>query len=594
MKVIQIKAEVPGAGKTFTLVKTFKKFKSNKKIILTPSNKARQNAIRILKDLGENNAENFVKTIRMFKKNYIRAKVEKYWDFESSEWIEKKTDSYITIPSKRKESRKPYDIFIDEVSMISEWELNDLINNFWIRNLVTAGDINQFDPIGGWTAVLDSKGKIIKDEDGTELRFIDQGKEWKPENPKKVVLNKSMRARDPKLVKALKLIKEGKIIEGICHCMETSYDCEKSPTDTHIAYTNNKVEKLNKMYENVVGKKWVVSEKDDRLGLYKMMELDDAQLEIIQNRWVMLGDEKESWENYKSTHFKLAFALTCHKLQGSTIEKGNIFIHIDDILLGKTQEYYSIEDFAKLFQKYIYIAVSRAVSIEQVNMYGLGVRLIDLMSIADRNERWNEKAKNYSEKCNEVIDMLIKIDHLAKPMQDEDLSTVDLYTSSDSIEKNPCDWILEHLDSNKLELPSWIKEKHEKEMRKRNIDYSKRKQRMSEEAFLRKIKNVKNKSMYNICKKLKLMSAKTFLKYKHLIKQNGCLYISDLYSNPSDIKTPPVSMKSIKNKKQAGILSIKMPQYLGNRYKDAPSLLKEKEQSSVKKGIIPKKYYNRT
>lgn len=53
-------------------------------------------------------------------------------------------------------------------------------------------------------------------------------------------------------------------------------------------------------------------------------------------------------------------------------------------------------------------------------------------------------------------------------------------------------------------------------------------------------------------------------------------------------------MKSIKNKKQAGILSIKMPQYLGNRYKDAPSLLKEKEQSSVKKGIIPKKYYNRT
>ena len=37
MNIIQIKAEVPGAGKTFTLVKTFKKFKSNKKIILTPS-----------------------------------------------------------------------------------------------------------------------------------------------------------------------------------------------------------------------------------------------------------------------------------------------------------------------------------------------------------------------------------------------------------------------------------------------------------------------------------------------------------------------------------------------------------------------------
>ena len=473
MNIIQIKAEVPGAGKTFTLVKTFKKFKSNKKIILTPSNKARQNAIRILNDLGEKNAENFVKTIRMFKKNYIRAKVEKYWDFESSEWIEeKKTDSYITIPSKRKETRKPYDIFIDEVSMISEWELNDLVNNFWIRNLVTAGDINQFGPIGGWIAVLNSKGKIVKDEDGTELSFIDQGKEWKPENSKKVVLNKSMRARDPKLVKALKLIKEGKIIDGIIQCMETSYDCEKLPTDTHIAYTNNKVEKLNKMYEDVARKKWVVSEKDDRLGLYKMMELDDAQLEMIQNRWIMLGDEKESWEEYKSKHFKLAFALTCHKLQGSTIEKGNIFIHIDDILLGKTQEYYKIEDFAKLFQKYIYIAVSRAVSIEQVNMYGLGVRLVDLMSIADRNERWNEKAKNYSEKCNEVIDMLIKVDHLAKPMQDEDLSTVDLYTSSDSIEKNPCDWILEHLDSNKLEMPIWIKEKHEKEMYKRNIDYS--------------------------------------------------------------------------------------------------------------------------
>ena len=105
-------------------------------------------------------------------------------------------------------------------------------------------------------------------------------------------------------------------------------------------------------------------------------------------------------------------------------------------------------------------------------------------------------------------------------------------------------------------MPNWIKEKHEKEMRKRNIEYSKRKPRMSEKIFLEKIKNVKDKSMYNICKKLKLMSAKTFLKYKHLIKQNGCLYISDLYSNPNDIKTPIVKkLSKIYKKQKAGMYS---------------------------------------
>ena len=150
MKITEIKGIVPGAGKTTILANLFFNSQLTNKIILTPTNQRRQGCINILMELGMDakEAEKSVKTLRKFKHNFYERKSKtEYFDTEATEWKEQVDTIYTTTHSK-KHFKKVWNIFIDEASMVSKEEMDDLLQNWKIHNLVLDGDSNQFDPIG--------------------------------------------------------------------------------------------------------------------------------------------------------------------------------------------------------------------------------------------------------------------------------------------------------------------------------------------------------------------------------------------------------------------------------------------------------------
>lgn len=370
MKITEIKGIVPGAGKTTILTNLFFNSHLTNKIILTPTNQRRQGCINILIELGMDakEAEKSVKTLRKFKHNYYERKSKtEYFDTEATEWKEQVDTIYTTTHSK-KHFKKVWNIFIDEASMISKEEMDDLLQNWRIHNLVLDGDSNQFDPIGS--------SFEMKLYEKTESVWLDKGELYSVEADNQILLNKSMRARDPILKKAIELIKAGKVIEGLIEVLSNREpkNCENKLTDWHIAYTNNKCDHLNQMYEHP--RRFIVTHNDNIHGFNtsEILDIDDRRLVDLE-RTLMYEGLKDpnvpSFDEWKKNYLKPAYAVTCHKLQGTTLSEGDIFIHIDDILFD-LQKLDAITDRAKLFQKFLYIAISRAVSVDQINIYGLG------------------------------------------------------------------------------------------------------------------------------------------------------------------------------------------------------------------------------
>lgn len=374
MKTIEIKGIVPGSGKTETLTTLFSKAHLNNKIILTPSNKARQECIKRLEKNGiePKVAENFVKTFRLFKQNfYENKKPNRVMNMESGE-MEETVESlrYITTHSSH-HYKKVWNIFIDEGSMISKEEMDDLLKSWKIQNLVIDGDSLQFEPI--------SNIDILKHEDETISEWIDEGKPYSLDIDTQVLLNKSMRAKDENLVKVLEKIKEGRVVDAMIDLYieekggHAPIDCENKGTDWHIAYTNNRCNQLNSMYKNP--KRFIVVQNDRIHGFCKseILNEDDPRFEDLKRRLLvesLENDKVPSFEEWKRRFLKPAYAITCHKLQGSTIIEGDIFIHLDDLVGGLLEKYLNAQEIADLFQKYLYVAVSRAVSIKQINLYG--------------------------------------------------------------------------------------------------------------------------------------------------------------------------------------------------------------------------------
>ena len=408
MKITEIKGIVAGAGKTTLLTNLHFNSHLTNKIVLTPTNRDRQHCINNLIELGmdANEAEKSVKTLRKFKHNFYERKSKtEYFDTETTEWKEHVDTIYTTTHSK-KHFKKVWNIFIDEASMISKEEMDDLLQNWKIHNLVLAGDSNQFEPIGS--------SFEMKLYEKTESVWLDNGELYSVEADNQILLNKSMRARDPILEKAIHLIKDGNVIDGLIEVLthHKPKNCENKTTDWHIAYTNNKCDHLNQMYKHP--RRFIVTHNDNIHGFStsEILDIDDRRLVDLE-RTLMYENLKDprvpSFDEWKKNYLKPAYAVTCHKLQGTTLSEGDIFIHIDDILFD-LQKLDAITDRAKLFQKFLYIAISRAVSVDQINIYGLGD--VDLLTCI-------QKSKSGMKKYDSVADEICKLQKNMGPLVDE-------------------------------------------------------------------------------------------------------------------------------------------------------------------------------
>jgi hypothetical protein len=376
MKLISIKGLVPGSGKTTTLVKTFTKANFKNKIILTPSNKARQVCIQKLIENGysEIKAKTSVATLKAFKRNFLQHQVvTKYFDMEDLEWKEEYSEKrYITTATKdhTKKGTKVWNIFVDEAAMISTKEFEDLIEHFNIQNLVIDGDANQFAPIANHQVLKDGNNDVV-------IEWHDEGKIFKPENiNKQYLLNKSMRSRDPYLDEVVKLVKEGNIgrvfdffsrFDNSCIWDEESKNVRLSPEDYYICYTNKMCKKINDSVDEV--SKWIVFENDRKMNTYKGEIILKSQLEQLEVKYQEIFKDVEGFEDWKKYHLKPAHAITCHKLQGTTIEHGDIYINVADCLLA-LKDIADVETRRETFQKFLYIAISRATNLKQVHLLG--------------------------------------------------------------------------------------------------------------------------------------------------------------------------------------------------------------------------------
>ena len=424
MKITEIKGIVPGAGKTTILTNLFFNSQLTNKIILTPTNQGRWHCINILIELGMDTkeAEKSVKTLRKFKHNFYERKSKtEYFDTETTEWKEHVDTIYTTTHSK-KHFKKVWNIFIDEASMISKEEMDDLLQNWKIHNLVLDGDSNQFDPIGS--------SFEMKLYEKTESVWLDNGELYSVEADNQILLTKSMRARDPILKKAIELIKAGNVIDGLIEVLSNREpkDCENKLTDWHIAYTNNKCDHLNQMYKHP--RRFIVTHNDNIHGFStsEILDIDDRRLVDLE-RTLMYENLKDprvpSFDEWKKNYLKPAYAVTCHKLQGTTLSEGDIFIHIDDILFD-LQKLDAITDRAKLFQKFLYIAISRAVSVDQINIYGLGdVNLLTCIQKSKAGVRMYDSVADeickLQENMGPLVDKSIKEDAVEFAADDEKL-----------------------------------------------------------------------------------------------------------------------------------------------------------------------------
>lgn len=511
MKINEIKGIVPGAGKTTILVKTFLKSNLKNKLILTPSNKARQEVISKLIDFGYSNkkAEKSVKTMRKFKRNFFKHyTTTEIFDIESGEYIKEPTNIRYIPKESVKHYGKTWNLFIDEASMFSDKEMKDLISNFKVKNLILCGDSLQFDPIGGNETIESEKEKWV---------WEDEGKPYELNPDAQILLAKNMRSQDEELKKVLELIKKGtpeSILEALEKIGSNSFEKENHPNDWHIAYTNKKCDNLNKMYENPT--RYIVTHSDEIHKFYKSEILEKNSLrlkELERNLFYekIKNPKTPSFEEWKENYLKPAYGLTCHKLQGSTIKEGQIFVHIDDLIHAMMSHIDSYEEKARLFQKYLYVAFSRSTSINQLNLFGS-------IGISKKNNKYVFGLTEKLMKDEEFGEEFFKIIKNVQPMHDPSIrANCKVFEDYDEA----LQYILDNLDysDDPVELEG------EKEWREKiSKAHSGEHKRKYNDEFLR---NISKKELYKMTKNAKIRKRWNELNRDENTPCNSVMFNSD-------------------------------------------------------------------
>jgi len=374
---ILINASLPGCGKTYLLTKLFKEYQPKpyeKVVFITKANKALDNARSFL--TGEKLEDKSFKTLDQFKENW------KIIPNDNGEETLKhlKSTSHI--------SRYYYTLFIDEISMISQYELDDLLKNFLVANIVAAGDTSQHAPISTKYYERTAKGCDEYIDDGSQIN----SKFW----DKTFVLNTPFRFKDESLVNVLRTLSKQDIISS--NFLEDNFTfCNsyiKDANDLHICYTNKEVDTVNDEYKEntsryMITQKWT---------FFEYFIVQNGQFLDKDSRDTLVQDLCE-----KQKVIVPAMGVTSHKLQGWTAQPGhNVYIHLNDFLSDK------ISDVD--FMHALWVALTRAPSLKQVKFYG-----VDANQAANEiNKRirsnWFQKLNGVEttqdEAFNEILDIL--------------------------------------------------------------------------------------------------------------------------------------------------------------------------------------------
>lgn len=335
---ILINASLPGCGKSYLLTKLFKEYQPKeyeKVVFITKANKALDNARSFL--TGEKLKDKSFKTLDQFKENW------KIIPNNNGEETLKhlKSTSHI--------SRYYYTLFIDEISMVSQYELDDLLENFLVANIIAAGDTSQHAPIPAsyYEKTVNGLNKYV--DNGTQIKssFWD----------KTFILDQPFRFKDESLVNVLNTLKKKDIITP--NFLEDNFTfCNtytKDANDLHICYTNKEVDAINDGYDEDKTSRYIVSRK----WKFDVFTVQNGQFLDKEARDTLVQELNEQQKVIVP-----AMGVTSHKLQGWTAQPGhNIYIHLNDFLSDK------ITDVD--FMHALWVALTRAPSLKQVKFYGV-------------------------------------------------------------------------------------------------------------------------------------------------------------------------------------------------------------------------------
>ena len=375
---ILINASLPGCGKSYLLTKLFKEYQPKpyeKVVFITKANKALDNARSFL--TGEKLEDKSFKTLDQFKEN---------WKIIPNE---NGTEVLKHLKSQSHISRYYYTLFIDEISMISQYELDDLLKNFLVANIIAAGDTSQHAPIPFTYYERTSSGLDEYFDDGTQIKSTFWDKTF--------VLNTPFRFKDESLVNVLNTISKKDIItknfleENFTFC--DSYT--KDANDLHICFTNKEVDAVNEAYIDntsryIMSRKWK----------FKGFTVQNGQFLDRDKAKVLLQMLKE-----QQNIIVPAMGVTSHKLQGWTAQQGhNIYIHLNDFLSDK------ISDVD--FMHALWVALTRAPSLKQVKFYGVDAKQaayeISKRITSDWLQTLNGVETTQDEAFDEIMDILNK------------------------------------------------------------------------------------------------------------------------------------------------------------------------------------------
>lgn len=337
---ILINASLPGCGKSYLLTKLFKEYQPKpyeKVVFITKANKALDNARSFL--TGEKLEDKSFKTLDQFKENWKIIPNEN--GVETLKHL--KSESHI--------SRYYYTLFIDEISMVSQYELDDLLDNFLVANIIAAGDTSQHAPIPFTYYERTSNGLDS---------YVDNGSQIKPTFwDKTFILNTPFRFKDESLVNVLNILKKKDIITS--NFLEDNFTfCNtysKDANDLHICFTNKEVDIVNDEYVDNVSR-YIMSRK----WKFDGFTVQNGQFLDKDNADILLQQLRE-----QQNVIVPAMAVTSHKLQGWTAQQvHNIYIHLNDFISK------NIDDVS--FMHALWVALTRAPSLKQVKFYGVDAK----------------------------------------------------------------------------------------------------------------------------------------------------------------------------------------------------------------------------
>lgn len=346
MKIL-INASLPGCGKTYLLTKLFKEYQPKpyeKVVFITKANKALDNARSFL--TGEKLEDKSFKTLDQFKEN---------WKIIPNE---NGAETLKHLKSTPHISRYYYTLFIDEISMVSQYELDDLLDNFLVANIVAAGDTSQHSPIPVTYYEKTSKELNTYIDDGSQIASTFWDKTF--------VLNTPYRFKDESLVNVLHILKKKDVITS--NFLEDNFTfCNtytKDVNDLHICFTNKEVGSVNEEYvEEDKVSRYIMSRKwRFELSEFHSVTLHNGQFLNKDTAEVMFQQLRE-----QQNIIVPAMAVTSHKLQGWTAQpKHNIYIHLNDFLSDKIS--------SVTFMHALWVALTRAPSLKQIHFYGVSAK----------------------------------------------------------------------------------------------------------------------------------------------------------------------------------------------------------------------------